>query len=158
MTPIEWLTARAAITDVLYAYCRLLDAGDIDRLVELFTPDCVVDYGPGPTSRVVSREAYRGWLKEHIGRFAHTSHHLTNVEVELDGERARAYSYLHAWHRYLDRQPVALLWGRYVDDLVRAGDGYLIAGRQLLVAGSQGLDGEWHPTPPRVPAALPPGA
>ena len=38
---------RATIADLMALYCERVDEYDIDAVAELFTPDCVTDYGPG---------------------------------------------------------------------------------------------------------------
>ena len=56
---------RATIADLMALYCERVDEYDIDAVAELFTPDCVTDYGPaaaagspaGPRSATGSRRA-----------------------------------------------------------------------------------------------------
>lgn len=60
------LADRAAIADLLHAYCRAPDGMDLDALPALFTEDCVVSCGPrlesrGATRRRCSASAATGW-------------------------------------------------------------------------------------------------
>ena len=140
------LSDRAAITEVLHAYCRALDEMDLAAIPALFTAECVVSYGP----RLESRGAAR--LAEDLARlwrWRRTSHHLSNVSVTLDGDRAEAISYVIAWHEAPDGG-TATLFGQYRDRLVRMAEGWRIAERVQLMNGSDaGFTVAIHPLPRR---------
>ncbi len=145
--PLQALIDRQAIADVIHAYCRGVDTIDVDSVAELFTVDCLVDYGPGlgePThgSASLARRLARG-----LPRFAATSHHVSNIEISFaaDGQSASVITYLMAWHRYRDETPDALLYARYHDRFVHQAQTWLIAERVLKVAGQQDFDVEWYP-------------
>ena len=64
--------------------------------------------------------------------FAVTAHHIGNISVELDGDRAHARTYL--WNPMGFQQPDGTLhWftvsAHYVDELVRTGEGWRIQQR-----------------------------
>jgi hypothetical protein len=69
-TALRDLADRAAITELLHAYCRALDLMDLAAIPPLFTEECIVSYGPrlesrgpesrGPESREVGVEASNG--------------------------------------------------------------------------------------------------
>jgi uncharacterized protein (TIGR02246 family) len=126
---------RDAITDLIYEYCRTLDAMDLDRLVSLFTEDCVVDYGPGPGMRSETRAGLRADL-ERMWRWARTSHHSSNVQIRfLSEDRATARSYVIAWHERPDGT-TATMMGQYLDELVREAGGWRIARRRQELTGN----------------------
>jgi hypothetical protein len=128
---------RTAITDVLHAYCEAVDGLRLDDLVTLFTPDCRYDRGLGRVAE--GPEAVREWVAGALARYVASSHHLTNVRIELvDEESARASSYVQVFMRYAGSGDVAQLWGRYRDRLVRRDGRWLIAERELRVAGWTG--------------------
>ena len=141
------LVDRQQICDVLHAYCRGVDMVDADAVSALFTDDCVVDYGPGLGSPTHGSAQLRTRLAAGLPRFAATSHHVSNIEVEFapSGDAATTVTYLMAWHRYPDDRPDAILYARYHDRFVRRDGGWLIAERVLRVAGQQEFDVEWHP-------------
>jgi ketosteroid isomerase-like protein len=145
--PLQRLVDHQAITDLIHAYCRGVDAVDAAGVAALFTADCVVDYGPGlgePTHGAAQLERR---LAAGLPRFAATSHHVSNIEITFDdsGRTASGVTYLYAWHRYPDDRPDAELWARYHDRFVRDGDRWLISERILRVAGQQDFDVDWHP-------------
>lgn len=133
------LADRHEIASLIHRYCRHFDANEPELVAALFADAATVDYGPefppivgGPAE---IGAAIAPGLRE---RFAATSHHVSNVEVELDGpDRARSVSYLYAWHRYVDGSPESELWGRYRHTFVRTGAGWRIASLRLEAAGSR---------------------
>lgn len=112
------LDDRAAIADLLTRYCCALDNGEVETVVACFTADAVLK---SPVIDLEGAEAIRAFA----GRFAaqrlagiQFRHMVTNIAVELDGDRARASAYLLVLiseggaHRTLPP-------GRYECDLVR---------------------------------------
>jgi uncharacterized protein (TIGR02246 family) len=129
---------RLAIEAVLLDYCETVDALDYQGIANLFTEDCEFDLGFGRVNR--GRE---GVFKQMSTRmpieYSHTSHHLSNIRVRFDGhERARATSYIFAWHRQAADGRERRLFGRYYDDLVNTADGWKIRRRRLMAAGEDG--------------------
>lgn len=148
MDDLRRLVDRQAIADVIHAYCRNVDLVRPEAVAALFTTDCTVDYGPGLGPPTHGSAELQRRLAAGLPRFAATSHHVSNIEVDVDdaGDEAETVTYLYAWHRYDDARPDAQLWARYHDRFVRTVDGWRIAERVLRVAGQQDFDVEWHPT------------
>ena len=144
---VQGLIDRQSITDVIHAYCRFVDVVDAEGVASLFTDDCIVDYGPGLGPPTVGADVLAQRLAAGLPRFAATSHHVSNIEIDIatDGASATSVTYLQAWHRYPDDRPDATLWARYHDRFVRHDDRWLIAERTLRVAGQQDFDVEWYP-------------
>jgi ketosteroid isomerase-like protein len=127
------LRDRQEITDVIYEYCRALDAMDLDALAALFTVDCEVDYGPQIQSHgaaALRRDLERMW------RWARTSHHSSNVQIDfVDADTATACSYVMAWHEAPDGT-TATMMGQYHDRLRRGPSGWRIAERRQVMTGN----------------------
>ena len=122
----------------------LLRETTIDEVAELFTEDCVVDYGPAFAPPVRGRAALRKMFGHPGGGFAATSHHNANVLVTFeDDDRASVRTSLYAWHKMADGTTPEL-WGYYHDVVVRGSGGWQIATRQLRVLGVADWDIEWH--------------
>ncbi len=134
------LIDKAAISDVIHAYCYHFDRAEPEKVLALFTDDAVVDYGPDvPTMNGV---AEIGPMIERglSSFFAATSHHISNIAIEFEGsEAAKSVSYLYAWHRYQDGRPNSELWGRYHHTFLRSPDGWKISHLILTAAGSSGF-------------------
>lgn len=124
-----------AILNCLSDYCHRIDLLDIDGVVDLFTPDGAYDFGFGRIYRGPGR------LRDLFSRvevYAATSHQVTNVRIDLQGDRATVRSSLYAFHvRAADATEVHV-WGEYHDELVRSGERGLIARRALRVAHEKG--------------------
>jgi 3-phenylpropionate/cinnamic acid dioxygenase small subunit len=133
---VRRLIDKDQIIDLVHRYSYCVDHRLYDEVVELFTEDCVVDYGPGwPPVR--SRAGLRRMFAHPEGGFAATSHHNANVLVtfeDLDHASVRASVY--AWHQRADGV-TPRLWGYYHDSVVRLPDGWRIAELQLRTLGSE---------------------
>ena len=138
---LRHLEDKQAITEVLYAYCAHLDRMDLDALADLFTADCVVEYGPEPRLQSRGSDGLRGDLAR-MWRWARTSHHLSNVMVALDGDsvNAGATSYVIAWHERPDGS-TATMMGQYRDRLAKTDGRWRISRRrQELTGNDAGFD------------------
>ena len=132
---LRQLCDTGEITRVLNEYCSALDRMDLPRLCALFTEDCLVEYGPEDWLRSrgaadLERSLARMW------RWARTSHHLSNIQIEFEGDGdALARSYVQAWHQRPDGT-TATVYGRYQDRFVRLPAGWRIAERRMFMNGS----------------------
>jgi hypothetical protein len=135
--------ARLAIADLLATFCERVDAYDIEGVAELFSEDCLTDYGPALGGPIRGRAALQARLLRSQARFRRTHHQLGSTRAEVDGEEARAVTYVTAWHeRWNGAEVVLRLQYR---DLLRLEEGrWRIAERRALVAGVSGLDGEFN--------------
>ena len=96
-----------------------------------FTSGAEVDY----TSTGGEKGVYpqiRRWLEKVLSSFAVTAHHVGNISVELDGDRARSRTYL--WNPMgFQQADGSLHWftvsAHYVDELVRTEEGWRIQQR-----------------------------
>ena len=111
---------RLAITDLLYRYAELIDAGDFDGLGRLLGR---ASFGGPRTPEVSGAENIAGLFAMTTRRFADgtpkTRHLVLNPIVEIDGDTASARStfcVVQATDR-VPLQPVAV--GRYYDEFAR---------------------------------------
>ena len=99
---LQRLVDKDEIVDLVHRYSYCVDHRLYDEVAELFTEDCVVDYGPG-VPPVRSRAGLRQMLGHPEAGFAATSHHNANVLVTFeDDDRAAVRTSLYAWHRLAD--------------------------------------------------------
>jgi ketosteroid isomerase-like protein len=133
------LADRQAIGDLLARFCERIDEYDIDAVVALFAPDCVVDYGPGRGGEQKGREALRARLRRGQGQFRRTHHQLGQVRVELEGDQAAAVTYVTAWDElWAGTRETARL--QYRDRFRRTPGGWLISERRTLATGIEGFE------------------
>lgn len=120
---------RLEIDDLLTAYAAGLDTGDWDRVRACCADDAVLDYSDfdGPRGGV---DEVVAWIETSLQAFEMVRHHLTNRQVEIDGDEARAVSYL--FNPMVPKGGPKRLWyvgGTYRDRLVHTPDGWRIAER-----------------------------
>lgn len=122
---------RLAIAEQIYRYCRSVDRLDVPLGHGVFHPDSYADFGlyKGPG---------RGWIdficQEHR-KFLHHSHQVTNIVIDLAGERAGSEAYVTATlraregERLMQRQ----FWARYVDAWSRRDGHWAIDRRECVI-------------------------
>lgn len=132
---------RLSIIDRLSRYGHAYDQGDLDALAACFTGNATFSIagGIGGMPAVMrGREEIRARMAARREATAHAQrrHIITNVILDDDGpDRVRAASYLllGSTEDGVLHLPVT---GRYVDVLVRQGDGWAIAERTLTMDGN----------------------
>ena len=122
------LADRQAIIDLLLDYCAACDRMDEAALRACFHPDATHDHGGyvGPSSDWVAPAL--AWLEGRIG----VTHMISTPRVVIRGERAASDCHFVAYNRLAKEQHVieeVLVKGRYVDRLIRTGDGWQILHR-----------------------------
>ncbi len=146
---VRRLCDKDEIVDLVHRYSHLVDHRRHDELAELFTDDCIVDYGPGVGQPLRGRAAFRAAFgaepTEERPGFAATSHHNANVLVTFTGDdSATVLTSVYAWH-LTTNGGTPRVWGYYHDVVRRTPDGWRFAERQLRVAGSEDWPGPWLP-------------
>ncbi|MGP4051668.1 nuclear transport factor 2 family protein [Streptomyces sp. 2A115] len=87
------LEDRTAITELLSTHGHLFDAGELDRLDELFTADVIYDISDFGQERPLAGIAEIREASLALGSANPVGHHVTNVVLaELDEGRVRALS------------------------------------------------------------------
>ena len=107
------------ITDLIYRYCRSVDRLDIPLGHSIWHDDGYADYG-----KDVYQGDGRGVIDHICAQHLHTLHHshqVTNIVIELDGDRAASESYVMAALRVRRGEQLMQMsiWGRYVDQWSR---------------------------------------
>lgn len=130
----ELLDARE-IEGLMFHYFDGVDCLDPFRAAEIFTDDAEGDFmtgkiyvGPTKIARALGRI---------LLQYQHTSHHITNHRAWIEGDSARALTYIYAFHRMRDSTDVWHLWARHVDELVRTPKGWRVSKRVLWALDSE---------------------
>lgn len=127
------LLERDAITRLMARYADRIDANDPVGAAACFAPDGIGVYWGDYRGREAIAERLTGIL----AGFHATSHHLTNVQIELTGEStARAQSYVYAFHRLKGTMEQMHYWGRWVDEVEKGEGEWLFARREVVGIGS----------------------
>jgi hypothetical protein len=114
MTDLTALADKADITDLIFRYCRSVDRLDVPLGHSIWHAGGEADYGTvyqGPGPGVIDLIC-----RQH-GGLLHHSHQVTNILIDLDGDRAGSESYCFATLR-LEREGQLMqmcVWTRYID-------------------------------------------
>jgi hypothetical protein len=109
------MTDREAITDQLYRYCRAMDRIDNELGYAVWHEDGTADYGSD-----IFQGTGRGFVdhvsKQHAQTLTH-SHQLSNIVIEIDGDRAGSESSVTANLRIEQGGKLMQItvWSRYID-------------------------------------------
>jgi SnoaL-like domain len=135
------LRAREGVRETIARYAHLVDRGRIAELVELFTPDGILEAGHLPA--VHGRAAIQEFLESTKGRLAaklplpRIRHHVSSVLIEVVSRTVlTAYSYFFV---VTERGPDH--WGRYRDRLVLSEGRWLFEHRRVTTDGR--APGSW---------------
>lgn len=137
LSTLRRLCDQQEIRDVVYRYCRSIDRCDFDLLRTCYHPDATDDHGDFRGGL----DDFVAYVQRSLARYERTMHFIGNLLVEPEGDRARAESYLVAYHRLAasrtkpDRDFVAGL--RYVDDFERRAGEWRIAARVCVFEWSR---------------------
>ncbi len=139
---LQALQDRNDITDVLYRYSASVDSFDTEGVRSALADDIWAQYGNGDP--VAGGDALAGWIAEATATII-WQHHLLNVyQVNIDGDRASALSYLTSYQVFKENPDAAIiLVARYHDELRRTPAGWRISKRimELLWGESKADEG-----------------
>jgi hypothetical protein len=109
------VTDREAITDQIYRYCRAMDRMDAQLGYSIWHEDGTADYGP-EVFQGLGRDFIDHVNKQHAN-LLHHSHQMSNIVIELNGDRAGSESYVTASLRMQrgDALKQMTVWSRYID-------------------------------------------
>jgi ketosteroid isomerase-like protein len=117
-----------AIHAVLARYARGLDICDFEMVAGCFATDVVAEYGGQPLEGVSAVLEY----VRAVERFSATTHVMTNVVIEIDGDRAivasQAIAYLVS--AGAENGTLVIRGIRYDDELARRAGGWVITRRR----------------------------
>lgn len=112
---LQGLLARQQISELIYRYCRAVDRLDIPLGHAIWHEDGTADYGAD-----VYQGSGRGVIDHICAQHRHAlrhSHQVTNLLIELAGDRAASETYVIATLRIArgEAQQQIMVWTRYLD-------------------------------------------
>ena len=130
MNEVGQLLEQRAIERMMYEYSYHLDMNHPEQLAALFIEDCEVSYAPNFQAR--GMVDYKKTL-EGIGTFFRgTSHHNSNIVIDfISDTEADVRSIVLAVHRYTRERPDGILYGQYLDRVVKVGGHWKFKRREL---------------------------
>jgi hypothetical protein len=116
---LDRLESHQQICDILYRYARGWDRLDEEALRSCFWPDSLHEHSSfkGKSQDFISKAF------PYIGTIMETMHRISNMTIEIDGDRAISECYFAAHHRRPNAAKTDeedyFLWGRYLDKFLR---------------------------------------
>lgn len=133
------MSAQDDIRNLLFLYCEMIDAGDVDALADLFADAAIVAQDGTPIAR--GRDGVRNMYggdnrRERTSGGRRTKHITTNVFVEVDEDAGTAVARSY-WVLLVSTSPDEpirpILAGRYHDRFTRVDGAWRFAERAYLV-------------------------
>jgi hypothetical protein len=138
------LQDRFDVTDVLYKYAKSIDSFDREGLRSTLADDIHAQYGN--LDPVDGGDALTEWIGGATSSIVWQHHHLSVFTVEVEGDSARALSYLIS-HQVFEGnlEEVKYLAARYHDELKRTAEGWKISRRvgEFLWAETRRVDNDF---------------
>jgi 3-phenylpropionate/cinnamic acid dioxygenase small subunit len=121
-----------AVRALIHRYAELIDDGDLDGVAALFADADWYGAARAQPLRGVEavRRAYDGVVLYEDGT-PRTKHVITNVTIELDGDRATARSYFTVLQARPDLPLQPIIAGRYADRFERVDGAWRFAERVI---------------------------
>jgi 3-phenylpropionate/cinnamic acid dioxygenase small subunit len=120
---------RQEISDILLRYATGIDRRDWVLFRTVFTEDCELDYGDIGIWHGI--EAVTEFMEQSHAFAGHTMHRLSNVAIDVDGDRAQSRTYVDGLIMAPDNKSGVNAVGYYDDELVRTGAGWRVARRSF---------------------------
>lgn len=129
-----------SIQDLLTEYCYCYDAGNIERVLALFTDDAVIDNAAGVHRGI--DEIRRNYI-DFVAKRQFGFHFVTNVTIRLADSRSEAVStsYLVTLNVKNNGQ-LALVAGSYIDRFRKTGERWQISERRITADIRSTLDSD----------------
>ncbi len=136
---LDELFDQRDVRDLLHRYAHALDEKDWALLETCFTEDAVAIYGEA-IGRVEGFDAIAGACRAALGSLDSSQHMISNCEIEIDGDTAKARCYVQAQHTKAGTPggDNFTIGGTYRDDIVRTADGWRIRERDLTMLWQEG--------------------
>lgn len=135
---ITALADRQEINDLVVRYSTALDTRDWALLETCFIADPVFDADGFPP--INDFQSIRDNASRALAGLDASQHYVTNIAIELDGDKASVVAYLQAQHVRSSAVggPNLLIAGVYRDDVVRTAAGWRFSHRRLTVTWTEG--------------------
>lgn len=89
---VDALLAKQAITEVLYRYCRAFDRMDYELALKVWHPGGTCNYTNRIGAPDITAVEYFGPSWAHRAKLRNHSHQITNILIELAGDKAASES------------------------------------------------------------------
>ena len=125
---------KSQIAEVLIRYATGIDFKDWTLFRTCWTDEVDIDYGD--LGKFTDADAFTTLMTQLHGGMGQTYHRISNLVIDVDGDRATARSYVHALLMAIPGDPASWVdaLGHYDDELVRTPGGWQICKRTTHIA------------------------
>ena len=120
---VQAVSDKLEIHELLARYARGVDTQDWELWKSVFTADAFVDYSKSGAA-VGTRDEVAAWLEQSIGLMPMIQHFVTNIEVELDGDRAHVRALFYNPMQLPGMAEQSYCAGSYQHEMVRTPEGW----------------------------------
>lgn len=120
---LQAVADKLEIQEQLARYARGLDTRDWELWKSVFTEDATVDYSQSGIL-CASRDEVAAFLAEVFATIPWATHHITNVEIDLDGDEARVRAMFFNPLQIPGMSESSSTGGYYHHEFVRTPDGW----------------------------------
>lgn len=120
---VQALADKLEIQELLARYARGVDTKDWELWKSVFTPDAQIDYSSAGAA-VGSRDEVAAWLEKSLAAMPMTQHFISNVEIDLDGDRAKVRAMFYNPMQLPGMTELSYCGGYYHHDMVRTPEGW----------------------------------
>jgi hypothetical protein len=120
---LQELHDKIEIYELLARYARGVDSKDWELYKSVFTPDAFIDYSSAGAA-AGPRDEVAAFLEEVFETIAMAQHYVTNVEIDLDGDRAKVRAMFFNPMQLPGMAEQSSCGGYYHHDLVRTPEGW----------------------------------
>jgi 3-phenylpropionate/cinnamic acid dioxygenase small subunit len=120
---LQAVSDKLEIAELLARYARAVDTKDWELWKSVFTPDARVDY-TSAGAMAGPRDEVARWLEQGLALVPMTQHFISNVEVDLDGDRATVRAMFYNPMQLPGLAEQSYCGGYYHHDVVRTAEGW----------------------------------
>ena len=120
---MQTVADKLEIRELLFRYARAVDTKDWALLTSVFTAGAHLDYtsAGGPAA---GRDEVVAWLARSLEQLPVTQHYITNVEIDLVGDRAHVRAMFFNPMQLPGMAEMSSCGGNYLHEVVRTPDGW----------------------------------
>ncbi len=120
---IQQISDELEITALLNRYARAVDTKDWTLYRSVFTDDAHIDYSSAGAI-AGTRDEVADWLSQGFAAIPMTMHYITNIESQIDGDKARVRAMFYNPMQLPGMSEFSYCGGYYHHELVRTPDGW----------------------------------
>jgi 3-phenylpropionate/cinnamic acid dioxygenase small subunit len=120
---LQAVSDKLEIQEVLARYARGVDSKDWELWRSVFLPSATLDYSSVGIA-AGSREQVGAILEQSLKAVPMTQHFISNVEVDLEGDRAKVRAMFYNPMQLPGMAELSYCGGCYVHDMVRTPEGW----------------------------------